>query len=252
MTLKIGIIKSLNARPLTYGLEQNHNIEIISDTPAILVEKLLQKKLAAALISSVECLRHPDLDYISDIGVCSKEKVKSILFFKNKKTQFPPDKIYVDSGSRSSVALIQLLFKIEYGIDIQTVATNPEEIMAMIISGENNHMLFGDNALIVKWDTMNFSTIDLSRWWKKLTGYPFCFAFWAFPKEKPLKKEIFIQSLESGLKNINIIIANENKFSKEFKEEYLTKDLHYYTDEEDLKGFEFFKNKCKEYGIISI
>ena len=76
-------------------------------------EELLKGNLDLALISSVECIRNSDvLDFSLSTGVCSSNRVRSILYFENKFHK--ETKIHVDEGSRSSVALLKILF---YQID---------------------------------------------------------------------------------------------------------------------------------------
>ena len=245
---KIGIVKSVNARPLTWGFENNGNYETISDTPARLAEMLLDSKLDAALISSVECVRHDILEYYPGAGVCTRDKVKSILYFKNR-TESLPHTVYVDNGSRSSVALLKILFQLEHKRNIETIAAEPETIQKMIHAGKGHHMLFGDNALFASWDSRIYESIDLSGWWNKLTGMPFCYAFWAYRRDNPVDTAEFDWSLQKGLAEIDKIIARHQGFEPDMLRNYLSNDLHYRTNPDDLEGFQLFVRYCKKFNI---
>jgi chorismate dehydratase len=114
--MKIGVVKHLNARPLTYGLEKNIEHSVLYENPSVLKEELLNNNLDLALISSVECIRNESkLDFSMSTGVCAEKKVRSILFFENKK-EANPEVIFVDEGSRSSVALLRILYHEKYKI----------------------------------------------------------------------------------------------------------------------------------------
>ena len=245
---KIGIVKSVNARPLTYGFENNESFQTFSDTPANLSKMLLNNTLDAALISSVECVRHNNLEYYPGVGVCTNNRVRSILYFKNK-TEAIPDSIFVDNGSRSSVAMLKILFQLSYNQQLNTIEMNPDEIQNRILSGKGHHLLFGDNALFASFDNKVYDVIDLSEWWNKITGMSFCYAFWAYPKKAPVDPSIFDDSLHKGLMAIDEIILRHPGFDPEMLKEYFSKDLHYKTDENDLQGFKLFIKYCKEYKI---
>ena len=249
MKLKIGIVNHLNARPLTYGFENDPNYNIVKDTPAQLKKLLLQGELDAALISSVECLRNPQLDFSTTTGVCCRTEVASILFFQNRDFN-PAQPIFTDSGSRSSVALLQVLFWLESASRIGIQETDPQQIRQMMDSALGSHLLIGDNALRATANPQIYTSKDLASWWNALTGLPFCFAFWAYPKNSKLDDSIFSQSLQQGLANMDKIIAAQNEFAPDFVRKYLTGILHYQTDSLDIQGFELFRDKCAELGLV--
>lgn len=249
--MKIGIVKHLNARPLTYGLEKNGGHDLFYENPSVLKEELLKGNLDIALISSVECLRNKDkLAWSYSTGVCAREKVRSILFFQNKHQIHPVPQIFVDKGSRSSVALLKILYFATYGQLVETIALDPKEIQNKIGLGEASHLLFGDNALLANWDEKNYSVIDLAEWWNRLTAQHFCFALWAYPKNLRVDESIFYKSLEFGLQHIDEIIQMETRFPIWLTARYLKEELHYVLDEKDRSGFLLFEKKCLELGLL--
>ena len=248
--MKIGIVKSINARPLTWGFETDLSSIIISDTPAALSLMLQRGEIDAALISSVECLRHADLDFNTSVGVCTENRVRSILYFRNKTETSIPSAVFVDNGSRSSVALLKILFRLGHNREIATSEEDPGRIQEMILAGQGHHLLFGDNAIFARWDEDVYETTDLSAWWNELTGLPFCYAFWAFSKNRPLPPELFENSLKAGLNAIDDIIARHPAFDREMLIKYFSEDLHYRTTARDLAGFELFAAYCREFKIL--
>ncbi|NBU99519.1 MAG: ABC transporter substrate-binding protein [Spirochaetia bacterium] len=248
--MKIGVVKHLNARPLTLGLEKTNEHSILYENPSVLKEELLNNNLDLALISSVECIRNEArLDYSMSTGVCAEKRVRSILFFENK-NEVNPDSIFVDEGSRSSVALLKILYHEKYKILINTIPLNPTEIQSKILEKKGSHLLFGDNALLANWDKEAYQVYDLAEWWNTTTGLNFIFALWAYPKNFKIDDVIFYSSLEFGLQKIDEIISNENRFSKEMIANYLLNELHYVVTEKDRLGFELFKDKCLELKLL--
>lgn len=249
--MRLGLVKHINARPLTYGLEIEKKHTLIYDNPSLLKDMLLAGKLDAALISSVECLRNQkQLAFSTTTGVCAKERVRSILFYHNRREDYPPEKIYVDSGSRTSVALLKVLLQMSIGKIPPTISQDPSYIMSMLSKGHGFHMLFGDNALLAKYSLHNFYVYDLAHWWYRETGKGFCFAFWAYPKENPIPDSFFEQSLQVGLKYMDKILRREKRLPKDLLERYLTQELHYYLKPEDWQGFLEFENLCQQNQLI--
>jgi chorismate dehydratase len=249
--MKIGIVKHLNARPLTYGFEKTGSHDLVFENPSVLKDLLLKGELDTALISSVECIRNESvLAYSTACGVCAKEKVRSIIFFKNKKETFPPERIYTDSGSRSSVALLQTLIKKETGKLIDVIPTDPNIIMEKIRSAHDSHLLFGDNALLATWDSSVYEAFDLAEWWNKETSLSFVFAFWAYPKSEIIPDSFFLNSLDYGLQHLEEIIVSEKRFTKDMLNSYLKNELHYRITPVDLSGFALFRKYCTEWSIL--
>ncbi|MCG6167032.1 menaquinone biosynthetic enzyme MqnA/MqnD family protein [Leptospira sanjuanensis] len=249
--MKIGIVKHLNARPLTWGFEKNKEHEIIPENPAILKDYLLNGTIDLGLISSIECLRNADvLNTYYATGVCAKEKVRSILFFKNKKETFPPKLILTDNGSKTSMSLVRVLVHEESGFVPEVEPTDSKSIQERIANGIGSHMLFGDNALLAQWNSDHYEVKDLAQWWNEITGLGFIFALWASKKPLQVDDSMFIQSLEYGISHIEEIIAHESRMSESVVREYLTNELHYKVTEEDRKGFALFGEKCGNLNLL--
>ncbi len=248
--MKVGLVESLNARPLTWGIEKDSSIEKIYSSPKILSEMLLLGELDTALISSVEILRNQDkLGFSPTCGVCANQFVRSILFFQNRKL-VPPSDIWVDSGSRSSVALLELLHAMEYGSSPNMVPKSPTEIQNEIFQARGSHLLFGDSALKAQWNPKEYLAIDLAEWWYNTTGTYFIFALWAYPRNRPISDDFFLESLRKGLASISEILETEiargNLLrSKAFMETYLRQDLQFHPERLHWKGLQLFERERK-------
>lgn len=247
--MKIGLVKHLNARPLTFGFEKNSSYELVFDNPSVLKEMLLEKKLDIALISSVECIRHRNhLNFSDKVGVCAKEKVRSILYFQNL-NEPNPKKLYTDIGSRTSVALLQILLFEKLGYIVEVIPTEPKEIFENLNKNIGSHLLFGDNALLFQINSPAYEVKDLATWWFEAKKLGFIFAFWAYPKELVFDDSIFLESLEFGLKHMEEIISHEKRFSKIILNKYLKDELHYIVTENDKNGFYLFQDLIHKYKI---
>ncbi|PJZ26624.1 menaquinone biosynthesis protein [Leptospira hartskeerlii] len=249
--MRIGIVKHLNARPLTWGFEQNSEHKVVPENPSLLKDYLLRGLVDVGLISSIECLRNEDVLSVSmKVGVCASEQVRSIKFFKNKKEAYPPYRILTDNGSRTSMALVRVLVHNDSGKLPEVAPTDPKIIKEEISIGRGSHMLFGDNALFAEWDPEVYEVKDLAEWWYETTGTSFIFALWASKKPLELPDSFYEDSLKYGLAHIEEIIQKESRLPTDLVRTYLTQELHYEITESDRKGFELFGKYCNELGIL--
>ncbi len=264
--MKIGLVKYLNARPLDYGFRKSGTHTLIFDTPANLSRLLLSGRLDCALISTAEVLRNSHiLEWNKETGVCADDNVRSILYIEHcpdsercipgikgssADAALRPSpsvkKILTDSGSRSSVALLDALLYKTTGKLYPLEETHPDLILNGI-SSEISGLLIGDAALefeknyIIGNRDHKYRVIDLSFWWNRIFNLPFVFALWAYPRGTVFPTDFFTGSLRAGLspEGIRDIVKNSD-FPE--TEHYITESLHYFMNQDDLKAVELFRS----------
>ncbi len=242
--MKLGLVRFLNARPLDYGFRQaalRGEVEIVEDTPARLYEELCAGGLDAALISSVEVLRHPELfGSCRSVGVCASERVDSIVYLRAAGfAQQPPRLVLADSGSRSSVALLEILLRRTFPeAQIEWRAADPSSIPDLV-DEDTAGLLIGDSALALRTSggRSGFVLRDLAEWWFSLEGLPFVFALWAYPRARPLADAFFEESLESGLGHLSEM-ARASHYPDAYA--YLANVLHYRINDRDREALRRF------------
>lgn len=259
--LKIGTVKYLNSKILNYGLHLVNNkkfnskalksllkyrYEIFEDTPSFLVEKLLKKEINIGLISTVEALKNKDkINYYSELGICALKEVQSIFFIKKDNNfNLPVKRIYLDVSSRSSIALLKILYyKTFYEIP-ELILEKPENILNQI-DNNSGGLLIGDPAIEIFLNSNSFFLKDLATWWYDLTNLPFVFAVWSFRKDLDFDINIFEESYQLGLENINEIIQS-SIYPKKFVKKYLTEVIYYRISEQEKKSISLFEEYLKE------
>jgi chorismate dehydratase len=129
-------------------------------------------------------------------------------------------------------------------------APRPDEMLKRADSA----LVIGDPALTYRGPA---EVYDLATEWKKFTGLPFVFAFWAGREDKNLSKwrRGFEESRDFGLAHIDDIAAEYalklNMEPTEVKV-YLTENIDYSLDEENCKGLRLFFKLAREAGIIPV
>ena len=77
--IRIGAVSYLNSKPLVYHLGQlAENAELSLDYPSLLADQLAAGELDVALIPSIEIIRNPECELISDACVASCGPVLSV------------------------------------------------------------------------------------------------------------------------------------------------------------------------------
>lgn len=253
--MRLGLVRYLNARPLDYGFRQDlAGADLLEDTPARLVNELLAGRLDAALISSVECLRNADrLGSCLRVGVCARREVRSILFFARKGDVADPTtadfrRVYVDRGSRSSVALLKVLLRRRGRTELPEFEERDPAAIPDLVRGDCAGLLIGDGAMDFRYGPRfgEFDCRDLAGWWHEREGLPFVFALWAYPRERPLPDDLFQKSLDRGLENLEKIAGGAG-----YPEglEYLRDILHYRLDDADRRSLTTFHDYLRSAGF---
>src|SRR5262249_50924501 len=174
-----------------------------------------------------------------------------------------------DNGSRTSVALTRIIFSEFYHTHPDFRPAAPD--LANMLAQSDAALLIGDNALkfmeqnerpdaerqkpLLRHGAEPLEVFDLAERWRFLTGLPFVFAFWAvrdgFKDESVV--DTLKQSRDFGVAHIRDISARYSEtlqIKKEFVQEYLEKNVHYYMDQTCLQALELFYELASKVGAI--
>lgn len=179
---RLGILPYLNARPLTFHLEQCPRPDVVLTTgvPSALIEQLQRGELDAALVSSFACLADARLVILPGSGIVSRGPVDSIRLFC---AVDPPRlrRVALDRSSRSGAALARILLAECFGVHPEYQEHPPD--LASMLSVAEGALLIGDPALRAfhsrPWPRQDLVALDLGQMWHELTSLPFVYAVWA-------------------------------------------------------------------------
>ncbi len=198
----------------------------------------------------------PDLVIIPDVAIASKDKVRSILLV----SKVPIAKIRsvgTDNSSRTSTALVQIFLKKFVGVDAGFTPQPPN--LKEMLRWHDAGMLIGDAALQAQ--TTGRYVYDLAEEWRRWTYLPFVFAFWAVRKDALAGlshpenvSRVFQQSRDNGLQHVAEIAtgwAGRLNLKAETIREYLTGNIDYSLDDENLQGLKLFYRYAAECNVLS-
>ena len=187
--VRLGAVGYLNARPLVYGLNTSPRFVVRFDVPSRCADLLHEGAIDVGLIPSIEYLRRPpeaeSYAIVPDLSIASDGPVASVAVFTSRPLA-EVRTIAVDTSSRTSVALLQVLCARSFGIRPVLEHRGPD--LSAMLSDCDAALIIGDNALLqaagaIQRDpdatTVYVEKVDLGEAWTRATGLPFVYAFWA-------------------------------------------------------------------------
>jgi len=256
LPFRLSIIDYLNSAPLNYGFKRGLGFEhfhLKFQVPSACADQLRSGEVDAGLISSIEFLRIPELLIVPGLCIASPKRVRSVLIL----SKVPPEKIRslsLDTSSRSSVVLGQILLRERYGATPESRPVAPD--LPAMLEQSDAALVIGDPAMRARKDGL--IVLDLAEEWHAWTGLPFVFALWMVRQgapELPVPGGVarfFHESLEMGQQNLPTIIDeawHSIGWTKLELREYLTENISYRLGEPERRSLALFFEKAVRHGF---
>jgi chorismate dehydratase len=251
--LRVGIVNYLNSKPLAWGFLKGHHADLFAPTthpPAVVARLLAQGNLDVGLIPSIEVQRIPSLRVLPDLCVAATREVRSVLLVSRVPVQ-RIRRVALDQNSRTSVALLRILFAERFGVSPEYLPQRPE--VPRMLADAEAALVIGDPALQV--DREKYLVLDLAAEWRALTGLPFVFAVWAVRPEVDLPDLAFYfkSSLRYGMSSLDTLVreaAAELTLDTAEVRSYLTESLSFFLRQEEIAALEEFYRRAHANGLI--
>jgi chorismate dehydratase len=207
----------------------------------------------AGIISSIEYLRIPGLRIVPGLCIASPKRVRSVLIL----SKVPPEQIRslaLDTSSRTSVVLGQLLLRERYGVSATTTDMGPD--LGSMLADHDAALMIGDSAM--RAPKQDLFVLDLAEEWHAWTGLPFVFALWLVREDAPVPPvpggvaPFFHRSLEIGQAQLPAIVEEARRsigWTKLELTEYLTENISYTLGEAEQKSLALFYEKAVRNGF---
>jgi chorismate dehydratase len=229
--------------------------------PSRCAEQLKEGSADIGIIPVAAYTTIPDLVIVPDVAIAAKNKVRSILLV----SKVALDKIRsvaTDDSSRTSAALVEIYLRKFVGIDPGFSRQKPD--LKEMLQWHDAALLIGDPALqasVLQVNPKGYFVYDMAEEWRRWTGRSFVFAFWAIRKAALQGRgaelniaQVFQQSRDNGLKHIPEISAAwapKLNLSAKLISEYLTENVDYSLDAENLEGLRLYYRYGVECGIFA-
>jgi chorismate dehydratase len=263
------------------GASPEKRYELSFTVPSQCAEALRTGAADVAIIPAIEYQRIDDLVILPDMAIASKTRVRSLLLV----SRMPMEKIRkiaLDSSSRSTQALVKILCQQKWRIapeffemppDLAAMLQRAEAALvigdpALRLSlamesgtrrGEAGEQICAASALGVEAANMDSDTplhiYDVVEQWRRLTALPAVLAVWAAPRKVATPEVIadFQASRDFGLRRLSDIstqAAAEMNLPANKLQRYLTENINYTLDEENLRGLAAYFAQAADLNLI--
>ena len=254
--VRIGAVSYLNTKPLIYGLENaiGEHDELRLALPSELASELESGAIDIGLIPVVEYFQHPEFQLVSDAVIACQGPVWSVrVFFRCEPSEVKI--LALDEGSRTSAALIKVLFHQRYGFVPNTIDLKMSD--DPIATPADAVLVIGDRAMHPDSFRPAFqSDWDLGQAWFEETGLPFVFAMWV-ARNRSFANDQWKCTLERtrdlGLQHVQEIAeqsAEKYRLSVEQCRDYLTNFIRFFLRADERAGLNEFRRRCKALDLI--
>ncbi len=278
--LRVSVVEYLNTAPLVWGFTDGPlagRYELSFAVPAQCAEQLRCGEVDLGIIPAIEYQRMDGMAVLPGMAVAAKDVVRSILVVSRGPME-QARRVALDSGSRSSQALVRILCAERWGIRPEFVSAQPD--LASMLRDADAALVIGDPALRLEiqlkpaarprdgefrtpgdpsqWPIAGLESIylyDVAHEWRELTGLPCVLAIWAGRRETitPAVVADFVASKEYGLARIGEIAEGAaQKLGLPASElaSYLRENIDFGLDAENRAGLELFFRKAAALGLI--
>lgn len=253
---RIAASSYLNTAPLIWSFlhgSQRDAVQLLTDTaPARCAEMLAHGEVDAALVPIIEYQRIPDIAIIPDVCVGSKTAVRSVVLVTRKINLKKVERVALDQSSRTSVALLKIIFREFLGFEPQWETAAPD--LKAMLAHADTALIIGDPAMKIPRD--QFRVFDLATLWHEFTGLAFVFAMWMVRKDNihQVRSIDFTAARDEGLGNVDQIAQvyiDQIGLLEDEITHYLRENIVFSVDEEMRKGLTLYFDLAARHRLIS-
>ena len=250
--MHIGAVSYLNTKPLVHRLaEISPRTTVVYDLPSRLSDRLAAGELEVALIPSVEYFQGAGYQVVSDACIACRGPVLSVKLLSH----VPLGEIRtlaLDEGSRTSVALVQILLQQRFGLTPTLSALPIGADVSQVTT--DAVLLIGDRAIHPPLAEFT-QQWDLGEQWCRWAELPFVFAMWTARGNVDCEPvaSVLQQARDEGVAHLSEIAdahASEVGLSPEECLSYLRDNLYFYLGDREQRGLELFRRHAADLQLI--
>jgi chorismate dehydratase len=257
MSVRLGAVSYLNARPLAAGLEgEPHSFDVVRAVPSQCAADLHAGRIDVGLIPSIEYARGPEpYCMVPEVAIAARGPVLTVRLFWRGDLR-AVRRVALDTSSRTSAALLRVLMREKFGMEPEFAAARPD-LEEMLLRADAA-LLIGD-AVFGAGDA-GCESLDLGAEWVGFTGHPFVFAFWAGRQGalSPSQVDQLVRARDQGRMRVREIALDFSEAQKRaglpaaFYERYLTDHICFELGEAELAGLRTFYELAYGHGLIPV
>jgi len=279
--LRVSVVEFLNTAPLVWGFTDGPlagKYDLSFTVPSQCAEALRRGDVDVAIIPAIEYQRMENVIALPRMAVAAKGEVRSLLVVSGKPIEMAR-RIALDTSSRSTAALVRMLAAKHWRIKPEFVEAAPNA--SEMLKDADAALIIGDPALGIslKMEALSGKSpsgeeccqgdaddmpvpgvetlfvYDVAYQWREMTGKPCVLAIWAGRKDAITPEVVadFQASKQYGLSRVREI-AEAASIKLDLPpgalERYLTDNINFDLDEENLAGLQLYFEKAAAMGLI--
>lgn len=252
-TPRISASSYSNTAPLVWSFLYGRNrasVELIMDTaPARSAELLAQSRVDAALVPVIAYQSIENVRLVPGVCVGARTQVRSVCLVTRGKDLDEIDSIALDTSSRTSAALVRIIFREFVNREPTWAEASPD--VAKMLAGADAALIIGDPALQISTLPGDYRVFDLAETWRRFTGLGFIFAMWMTRHDStPIA---FAAARDEGVAHLDEIAANYETdigINAADLKHYLSENIVYEPDESMLAGMGLYFELARKHGVI--
>jgi chorismate dehydratase len=219
--------------------------------PSVCARLLQDGEVDLGLVPSIEYLQAADYRFVPGVAVTSRGAIASVALYSRR----PLDQvrhIALDTSSRTSVALIQVLCQHHFHISPRFVPHGPD--LAVMTRDFDAGLLIGDPAFEADHAGLGLQKIDLGLEWTRMTGLPFVYAAWTGRAGTVTREDVRLlqDAQQQGLAAVDSIAAeyagsDPAKSAKAAR--YLRDNVKYGLGADEAAGLQLFLDHAADLGL---
>lgn len=279
--LRVSIVEYLNAAPLVWGFTDGPlagKYDLSFTVPSQCAEELRRGDADLGIIPTIEYQRMDGMVALPGMAIASKREVRSLLVVAKKPIELAK-RISLDTSSRSTIGLVKILAREHWRIAPEFVEAAPDP--SEMLRESDAALVIGDPALrlSLKMEALagkspsgeqccqgdpeempvpGFETLyvyDVVHQWRQMTGKPAVLAMWVGRRDAVTSEVLadFVASKQFGLERVREISEAASiklDLPPRALERYLSENIHFDLDEENLAGLQLYFEKAAAAGLI--
>ncbi len=279
--LRISVVEYLNTAPLVWGFTDGPlagKYDLSFTVPSQCAETLRRGDADIAIIPSIEYQRIDGTVTLPGMAIASKREVRSLLVVSKRPIDMAK-RIALDTSSRATAGLVRLLAREHWRIQPEFIDAAPDA--SKMLEDSDAALVIGDPALRIslKMEALTskkpsgsgdccqgdpddmpvpgFETIfvyDIVHQWREMTGRPAVLAMWVARPEAITPEVVadFQTSKRYGTEHVREISEAASiklDLPPRALERYLTENINFDLDEENLAGLKLYFEKAAQAGL---
>ena len=222
---------------------------LVDALPSSCADLLASHEVDFALVPAIEYHRIEDARLLPGVCVGSREKVRSVVLVSRLNNLKKVRTVALDNSSRTSAALVRIIFKEFLGFEPKWTTCNPD--LKAMLRDNDAALIIGDPAMAFAREGLR--VWDLAALWHDFTSLGFVFALWMAGATSRAPAIDFVQACNEGLTQRSEIIDYYQAslgLSRSELEIYLTENITFFLDDDLRKGLELYYQLAHKHGLI--